>query len=311
MQTILITGGTGLVGTALTKLLLEKKYEVIVLTRHIPALQKRMAGIQYAEWNVENQNIDETAIKSADHIIHLAGAGIAEKRWSESRKREIADSRTSSSGLLVKALKEIPNKVGTVVSASAIGWYGQDMANGTRFTEDDPAAPGFLGETCKAWEESIEPVKQLGKRLVKLRTGIVLSNRGGAFPEFKKSLKFGMAAILGSGRQMISWIHIEDLCRMYCFAIEHQQLQDATNAVSPHPVTNKNLVLELAKRIKANFFIPLHVPPFVLRIVLGEMSIEVLKSTTVSNQKIRQAGFRYLFPTIDATLAHLIKQSEV
>ncbi|HYJ38115.1 MAG TPA: TIGR01777 family oxidoreductase [Chitinophagaceae bacterium] len=311
MQTILITGGTGLVGTALTKLLLEKKYDVIVLTRQKPELGESTPGIQYSEWNVEKQTIEEEAIKRADHIIHLAGANIAEKRWSESRKREIANSRTSSSALLVKALKEIPNKVRTVVSASAIGWYGEDTPNGKSFKEDDPPAPGFLGESCKAWEESLEPVKQLGKRLVKLRTGIVLSNRGGALPEFRRPLKFGMASILGSGKQMVSWIHIEDLCRMYCFAIEHQQLEEATNAVSPHPVSNKNLVLELAKKSKGNFFIPLHVPSFVLKIVLGEMSIEVLKSTTVSNQKIKQAGFKYLFPTLDAALTHLIKQSEV
>lgn len=302
-----------MIGSALSALLMEKKYNVIVLTRKLPqsTATSKIPGIQYAEWNIDQQTIDEAAIKKADHIIHLAGANIAEKRWTAKRKQEILESRTRSSALIVKALKEIQNNVKTVVSASAIGWYGEDGSHGRPFTEDDPPAVGYLGETCKAWEESIEPVKQLGKRLVKLRTGIVLSNRGGALLEYKKPLKFGMATILGSGRQMISWIHIEDLCRMYCFAIEQQQLHDAYNAVSPHPVSNKNLVIELARKKRGSFYVPIYVPGFALKLILGEMSIEVLKSTTVSNQKIRLASFRYSFPTIESCLGHLVKESEV
>jgi uncharacterized protein len=170
---------------------------------------------------------------------------------------------------------------------------------------------GFLGETCKSWEESIDPVKKLGKRLVRLRTGIVLSNRGGALPEFKKPLNFGVATILGNGKQVMSWIHIEDLCRMYCFAIENTELSGAVNAVSPHPIQSKALVIELAKKLRGKFYIPVYVPAFVLKLVLGELSIEVLKSTTVSNQKIRQAGFNYIFPTIESSLSHLTKESEI
>jgi len=310
-STVLITGGTGLVGTALCPLLLEKKYNVIVLTRNIPGVNERLPGIQYAEWNIEKETIDEAAIKKADFIIHLAGANVGEKRWTRGRKQEILASRTLSSALVVKALMEIPNNVSTVVSASAIGWYGEDFSKSTPFMEDSPPAEGFLGETCKAWEESIEPVKQLGKRLVKLRTGIVLSNRGGALREFKRPLNFGMATILGGGKQIISWIHIEDICRMYAFVLEHEEIAGAVNAISPIPVSNKNLVLELAKKMRGNFFIPVYVPAFVLKMVLGEMSIEVLKSTTVSNQKIRQVGFRYIYPTIEACIGHLIKESKI
>jgi uncharacterized protein (TIGR01777 family) len=209
---------------------------------------------------------------------------------------------------LVNTLKNNDNKVKTVVSASAIGWYGPDLITGKYFVETDAADKSFLGETCRLWEASIESVQQLGKRLVKLRTGIVLSNNGGAFVEFKKSLKFGVASILGNGKQIISWIHIDDLCKLYINAIENENLNGSYNAVSPEPVSNKELIVKLAKKMKGNFYIPLHVPEFMLKLILGEQSIEVLKSTTVSCEKIKQAGFSFLYPSLDVALIELCKK---
>ena len=174
------------------------------------------------------------------------------------------------------------------------------------FSEETAADKDFLGETCRLWEQSIEPVTALGIRLVKLRTGIVLANEGGAFAEFKKPVKFGIAAVLGSGQQTISWIHIEDLCRMYLFAIEHQEISGVYNAVSPMPVKNKPLMLLLAKKLKGKFSVAVHVPAFVLKVVMGEMSIEVLKSATVSANKIRAAGFTFLYPSIEAAVEDLV-----
>lgn len=305
MATVLITGGTGLVGRALSKLLLEKGYKVIVLTR-----KQRPAdgGISYAEWNIKKQTIDIGAVQAADYIIHLAGAGVAGRRWTAARKREIVASRTQSSALLVKALSENKNKVRAVASASAIGWYGPDpvIPNPQPFTEDKPADQAFLGETCRQWEESIEPVTQLGKRLVKLRTGIVLSNEGGALVEFIRPIRLGIAAILGSGKQIVSWVHIEDLCRMYLQAIEDDSLRGVYNAVAPAPVENKTLTLQLARAIKGKYYIPVYVPSFLLKIVLGEMSIEVLKSATVSADKIRSVGFTFLYPSIEAAVNRLL-----
>lgn len=304
MRTIVITGGTGLVGSALSTLLNEKGYKVIVLTRNASG-KNSTDQLQYREWDVRKQTIDATAIREADVIVHLAGAGVADKRWSKAYKKEILESRTLSAALLVKSLKEIPNKVTTVVSASGIGWYGPDMPGKIPFTEDAPAENGFLGQTCIAWENSIAPVKELGKRLVILRTGLALSNQGGAYKEFAKPVKMGVAAILGNGKQVMSWIHIHDLCRLYLHAIEAAETNGVYNAVAPKPATNKEITLEIAKRVKPGFHIPLYVPSFMLKIVLGEMSIEVLKSTTVSAEKVRKTGFQFKYPSIEAAVAEL------
>ncbi|MGZ8559791.1 MAG: TIGR01777 family oxidoreductase [Chitinophagaceae bacterium] len=307
MTTILITGGTGLIGKALTHALLEKNYKVIVLSRQTNQRQQQTANLSFASWNVDDQTINKEAISKADYIVHLAGAGVADKRWTKKRKQEIINSRVKSGELLVKALQDIPNKIKAVISASAIGWYGADpvIPNPKPFREDDPHDNSFLGATCKLWEDSIEPVKKSGKRLVKLRTGIVLSNEGGALKEFKKPLRFGVASILGDGKQMISWIHIDDLVRLYVASIEDETLNGVYNAVAPKPVSNKELAMLLARIQRGNFFIPVHVPSFVLKPVIGEMSIEVLKSATVSCDKIHYTGFTFLYPSVDAALKNL------
>ena len=309
MPTVLITGGTGMIGTRLTEMLFAKGYHVIILTRNPATHNHRLAGVRYANWDVSNQTIDREAIASADHIIHLAGAGVADKRWTEKRKQEILKSRTESSKLIVKALTEIPNHIKTVVSSSAIGWYGPDTiaSKTTGFTEEAKADTAFLGETCRLWEENIEPVTGLGKRLVKLRTGIVLSKTGGALAEFKKPLKAFVAAVLGDGLQVISWIHVDDLCRMFIAAIENEAMDGAYNAVAPDPVTNEYLTFELARIMRGSFFIPIHVPAWFLKIVLGEMSIEVLKSARVSSKKIEETGFSFQYPTVEEALRNLLK----
>lgn len=311
MATVMITGGTGLVGRRLAALLLEKGYEVIVLTRSKPVndapVPSGKKGLSHAGWNPEKQQINQDALSRTDYIIHLAGAGVADKRWSVTRKQEILNSRTESSSLLVKALSETQNKVSAVISSSAIGWYGEDTENSRQqgFSEESQADTAYLGETCRLWETSIEPVSALGKRLVKFRIGIVMSNDGGALAEFKKPLKAGIAGILGSGKQMISWIHIDDLCRMFIYAIENPALNGTYNAVAPNPVSNAHLTLALAKQMRGKWFVPIYVPAILLKIIMGEMSIEVLKSATVSAQKIQQTGFAFSFPTIEEALASI------
>lgn len=316
MPTVLITGGTGLIGTALSQHLLNEGYNVIILSRNpqetasrhgVDAQRKffRYSGnIYYSRWNIREMTIDSAAFKEADYIVHLAGAGVADKRWTDARKKEILESRTRSSALLLKYLKNETNKVKAVISASAIGWYGPD--NGKVFTENDPPAKDFLGQTCESWESSIDPVVDLGKRLVKLRTGIVLSNDGGALAEFKKPIRFGMAAVLGDGKQMTSWVHIDDVCRAFIHAIEYQQMHGVYNLTAPNPVTHEQLTIDLATQMKGKMFIRSKVPAAILKLVLGEMSIEILKSATVSSEKLQHEGFSFLFPDLHKALTDLI-----
>ena len=302
MASILITGGTGLVGRALVNHLLKKNYRVTILTRNMDNL-KPEKGVDYALWDVKKGEIDVSAIAKADAIIHLAGAGVMDKKWTAEYKKEILESRTKSSELLIDTLRKNKHNVKVIVSASAIGWYGEDKIPGHLFTEDEPYDKDFLGEVCMQWEKSTEPAEQLGIRVCRLRTGIVLSKEGGAYPEFKASLKFGIASILGNGKQVISWIHIDDLCRAYIYALENEMMKGSYNAVAPAPVKNKLLTLTIADKVKGKFYIPVHVPQFVLQTMMGKRSIEILKSTAVSSEKIMKEGFAFLYPEIKTAIA--------
>ncbi len=308
MPTVLVTGGSGLIGKNLTRHLITRGYEVTILSRFFHNEIKN-PQVNYAIWDIKKQQIDPNVLANAEYIIHLAGAGVMDKRWTKKYKEQIVESRTKSSQLLIKTLQENANNVKAIVSASAIGWYGQNSAQSLssekEFMEPDKANTDFLGNTCRLWEESIEPAKSLGKRVVKLRLGIVLSNDGGAFAEFKKPIRFGIAGILGNGKQIISWIHIDDICRMFIYALENESLSGNYNAVSPKPVSNKVLITKTADLLRKIFYVPIYVPAFFLKLILGERSIEVLKSATVSCEKIKSAGFTFLYPSIDAALRQL------
>ncbi len=305
MQTVLITGGTGMVGQSLTNLLIDKGYKVIVLTRQ--KKQSSRLHFSYAQWDVNKQWIDPAAIAAADFIIHLAGEGVADKRWTASRKKAILDSRVDTSRLIVKSLKDNPNKVKAIVAASAIGWYGpdNDKSIATGFVETDAVDPSFLGDTCRQWEESMHPVKELGIRLVTIRIGIVFNKKGGALAEFIKPARLGVAAILGDGKQIVSWIHQQDLNRIMLFALEQDQVTGVYNAVAPDPVDNATLTKAIAQRFH-KWAIPFKVPSFILKIMLGEMSVEILKSAKVSATKIIAAGFTFNYASMDEALDDLL-----
>ena len=293
-----------MIGSALASELLNRNYDVIVLTRS-PEKYLNTSRLSYAKWDIDKQTIDGDAVTKADYIVHLAGEGVADKRWTPKRKKQIAQSRIDGSTLLIKALQENVNNVKAVISASGIGWYGWQSNNQEPFEETDPAAEDFLGATCRQWETSIDPVISLGKRLVKFRTGIVLSKEGGAIKEFKKPLRFGIATILGNGKQVMSWIHIDDLVRLYIYAIETERVNGVYNAVAPHPATNKKLIIQLARTMRGKFYVPIFVPSFILKMVVGELSIEVLKSATVSCKKIKREGYSFLYPSLASALHHV------
>lgn len=307
MAHVIITGGTGLIGKRLATLLAGAGYQVTILTRRVQAARSWHSAIRFAGWDVAAGTLDTDVLATADAIVHLAGAGVVDKSWTPAYKQEIVDSRVQSAGLIARALANYPNQVKVVVSASAIGWYGADAEGAVPFEETAPADTAFLGETCRLWEEAMAPVAQLGKRLVYTRIGIVLANEGGALPQFKKPLRFRVAGIIGSGSQVVSWIHIDDLCGIIQFAIENEALTGAYNAVAPSPVSNRELNLALGRAMYGKWFLALPVPRFVLKLMLGERSIEVLKSTTVSAKKIIAAGYHFRYSTIGEAMQQLVR----
>jgi uncharacterized protein (TIGR01777 family) len=307
MATVMISGGTGLIGQALCKVLVEKNYHVIILTRRKPK-ENVSNKVSFAEWDPEKRIINEEIFSHIDYIIHLAGANVAEKRWTEKRKNEIVTSRVKTGQLLAECIAKYPGKVKAVISASAIGWYGADavIPNPHPFNEEAPPDNDFLGSTCKKWENAISGVKETGTRLSILRTGIVLSNKGGAFTEFRKAIKLNIVPVLGSGKQMISWIHIDDLVRIYIYALENEKLRGVYNAVAPVPVSNKQLMKTLGSSL-IKHSISVHIPSLLIKMLLGEISVEVLKSCTVSSEKIQKHNFQFLYPTIESAIEDLTK----
>ncbi|MEO7800938.1 MAG: TIGR01777 family oxidoreductase [Ginsengibacter sp.] len=308
MATILITGGSGMIGKSLTTHLITQGQKVIILTRTLKKKEPVPDGVSFALWDINTETIDLEAVSKCDAIVHLAGANVMGKRWTDSYKKEIVESRTESSALLVKALEKIET-IKTVVSASAIGWYGADKKplplKWHGFVETDPPSADFLGQTCQLWEDSIKPVTSQGKRLALLRFGIVLGKDGGALREFLKPITFGIAGVPGSGRQKMSWIHIDDLCRLIIYALNNEHISGVYNAVAPEVNSNKDVVCKLANLVRPSFHIPISIPKFALKAALGEKSIEVLKSATVNSDKIRNEGFTFLYPSLDAALKEL------
>lgn len=305
MQTVLITGGTGMVGQSLTDTLIEHGHDVIILTRN-PRKSSRL-HLSYAKWDIEKNYIDPLAFKKATVIVHLAGESVATKRWTVKRKKAILDSRVQSGLFLSNALKTMKHQVHTFIGASAIGWYGPDNELSLKdgFKEEDKVDNSFLGDTCKQWEDSVREIGTLGIRMVTLRIGIVLNKRGGALLEFIKPAKLGMAAILGDGNQIVSWIHQQDLNGIILFAINNNTVNGVFNAVSPEPISNKALTLAIASKYHS-WHLKIHVPVWALKILLGEMSIEVLKSAKVSSKKIQDQGFEFKYPNISSALNQLL-----
>lgn len=307
MANFLITGGTGMVGSALTTRLIRSGHSVVILTRR--PRQSNHPSIRYMVWDPFQRQLEAGAIREADYIIHLAGANVAEKRWTAKRKQEILESRVRSGEFLVENLQKIPHRVKAVWSASAQGWYGADtvIPNSNPFVETDPAHSDFLGSTCQSWEKSVQPLTSMGIRLIQMRIGIVLSTTGGALAEFIKPVRFGLSPILGNGKQVISWIHLDDLTQLMEWSLLQESVSGIYNAAAPNPVSNRSLMQALAHAY-GRPFLPIPVPAFLLKLILGEMSIEVLKSTTMSVKKLQQAGFSFQFPRIESALKDLLKK---
>jgi uncharacterized protein (TIGR01777 family) len=300
METVLITGASGLVGSCLSKKLIEKGYHVATLGRK----SEKNPSLQNFSWNIEKKEIDENAFEKVDYIIHLAGANIGQGRWTVKRKKEILDSRIKSAQLLFQKITENKQQLKAFITASAIGYYGA-VTTDKIFVETDHPSQDFLGETCRLWEESANRFESLGVRTVKIRTGVVLTYQGGALAKMITPVKIGLGASIGGGKQYMPWIHMDDLCNIYIKAIEDNNMHGAYNAVAPEHKTNREFSETLTKVLKKKVWLP-NVPAIIVRIIFGKMAELVLNGSRVSSNKLIQEGFQFKFPTLNSALIQLM-----
>lgn len=300
MQNILITGGTGVVGTHLSKILLEKGYSVTHLSRN-PTTTK---SIKAYAWDPEKKLIEEEALHNADYIVHLAGANIGAKSWTQSRKEELYSSRVETANLIFEKIEPLADKPKAFISASGISIYGVDT--GDRSIDESLQTYGddFIAKLTVDWEKAADQFSNIGMRVVKMRTGLVLSKKGGALDKMTWPAKLGIAAPLGSGKQYISWIHIDDICNIYVRAIE-SEMNGSYNAVAPNPVTNSEFMRNISQIYKKPYFMPA-VPGFMLKMVYGEMASIVLGGNYVVPRKITNEGFTFKFADLMTALKNLL-----
>lgn len=306
MIKVLITGATGLVGKRLVSLCRDNNMTVHYLTTSKNKIvdQPHYKGFY---WNPTSGEIDEKAFEGVDTIIHLAGATIAQ-RWTKASKQTIKDSRIKSVALMYGVLERFresnKNSITHIISASAIGCYPSSK---TKYYEEsfEGYATGFLGEVVKEWEEAVLKYEELGISTSLMRTGIILDKKQGALTKIAQPIKMYIGAPLGSGQQWQSWIHIDDMARMYLYVLQNQ-LKGIYNAVAPNPVTNEKLTKEVASILKKPLLLP-NVPAFALKMLLGDMSTIVLESQKVAAQKIQDSGFHFSFPNIKVAIEDLIK----
>lgn len=297
MKKVIITGGTGLVGQRLATLLKHKGFEVNILCRN-PKKPNEF------KWNIEEGYIDERVFEQTSAIIHLAGAGVADKRWTEARKKEIIESRTKSARLLYKYLSGGKYPVASFISASAVGFYGDRKSELLR--EDSSNGSGFLAEVCKVWEEEAGKFSALNIAVSKVRIGIVLSKDGGALPKLDFLIKFGIGAYIGDGKQFVPWIHIDDLCHLFIHLLENN-LHDTYNGCAPDIKTNKEMSETIAEVLHRPF-IPFPAPEFILKTVMGEMATMLLMSNNCSSQKIINTGFAFQYPALKEALQNIYEK---
>jgi len=292
-STILIAGGSGLIGSLLAQMLRAENHTVRLLSR-------TPKGKEQFLWNPGTGEIDKAALDGVEVVINLAGAGIADKRWTNARKRELIDSRVQSAAMLFRAIESMVKKPKAYLSASAIGIYGN---SGEAWMQEEslPVDQSFMVDCCQQWEAAADQFKTLGLRVAKFRIGVVMAKEGGALAEVLKPLRLGLGTYFGNGQAWWSWVHREDVCRAFLWAIDNQSVEGVFNLVAPNPMRGKELVVTAAKAMnQPAVFLP--APEFVLKLALGEMSAVILNSNRVASENLSNAGFEFKWPVLDAAL---------
>jgi uncharacterized protein (TIGR01777 family) len=297
---ILISGSTGLVGTALAPALTAKGHEVFKLVRRAPSTASEIRWDSEAGFSSE----DAARLEGFDAVVHLAGDNVASENWSDDKKRRIRESRTVGTKVLIDALKKCTRPPKAFISASATGFYGNRGAE--ELTEDSDAGEGFLPDVCKDWESEIRKASDFGARVVMLRIGIVLSKDGGALEKMLTPFKFGVGGVVGSGDQYMSWIALDDLVRAVVFAVENENLRGPVNATAPEPVTNEEFTKALGEALNRPTIIP--VPEFAIKMLYGEMGEAlVLGGNRVLPKRLEAAGFTFENTEIRKTLRKVLE----
>lgn len=299
MKTILIAGGSGLVGRSVTEVFLRKKYAVRWLTR-TPAESNKVGQFF---WDPMNGEMDEKALKDTDVIINLSGAGIADRIWTPSRKKLLLDSRIKSTELIYTSCKKTGHWPKKYIAASAVGIYGSKP--GEILTEESPKGQGFLADLCEKWEEVAELFQREKVPVVKVRIGMVLAEKGGSLPVFKKLAKLPIVAV-PNGKQYVPWIHIHDLETIFLKAAEENALQGIVNGVSPNPVSLKTMLNEI-NRVQQRKRWVAGIPAFPFKLLAGDMSEIVISDQQVVPQLLQQLAFEWRYPTIAKALETLLK----
>lgn len=295
---VLITGGSGLVGMHLTKSLLAKRVEVVHLTRQ----KNSKAGVKTYVWDYTKNYLEQGALDNVTHIVHLAGAGIADKPWTMSRKREIVKSRVLTARLLLDKVIEQAIPLKKFISASGIGYYGA-ITSKEILKENDSRGSDFVSECCVQWEIQALAFESLCQVSV-IRTGIVLAKNDGALAKLESTIKRGLGAPIGSGKQYMPWIHIDDLTNVYEKALFDTSFNGIFNAVSSEHVNNKQFMEELALALRKKIRLP-KVPAFMMNLIFGEMAEILLQGTRVSNQKLLESGYKFKYDLLEDALQDL------
>ncbi|NLR94675.1 TIGR01777 family oxidoreductase [Flammeovirga agarivorans] len=288
---VLITGGSGLVGQEISDKLYSRGDEVRWLSRK----EDLNARYKRYKWDIQNDFIDDKALEGIDAVIHLAGKSVGDGRWTDTAKKEILESRTKSTHLLMGKINSMENPPKTVVCASAIGFYG-DQKDKT-CDENSGVGNDFLADVVNQWETEQQKLQR--SRLVQLRIGVVLTEKGGALPKMMIPIKFGVGSPIGDGQQWISWISLRDLSNLFIYSIDNTEVQGIINAVAPNPVTNEQLTKAIGTKLNRPVFLP-NVPGFVLKTILGESASLVLSSTKVVS--VKEVGYKYVDQIIDDAL---------
>lgn len=298
MKTILIAGGTGFVGQQLIAFLADKGYTLNVLTRKPSA--NPSATIRFFQWDIERQYIDPKAFEEVEILINLTGANIGEKRWTKKRKQEIIDSRVQSIALLYRYISENKGNIKTVISSSAVGYYGAATTDKT-LVETSESGNDFLASVCRKWEDVALKFTDLGIRTVILRKGVVLGKEGGMTQKLKPLTQWGINVSLGSGKQYLPWIDIRDLMEWYHYIICNPEIHGVYNTVATQHITMNDFSKSLLKSFGKKSFLP-NAPAFVIRWLFGEMSVMLLEGSKVSNEKLKNTGFSFAYDTIEQSL---------